>query len=243
MKTVALLGLGQFNRELLFELKRLKGARVVIIDRSRETIEQYKDSADQAYIADVSREQTLRNVIEKRTHTAVIDLGADHAIVAVVVAYLKRLGVPVIIAKTETDESADVLTSMGVNQIVLPGLDAAQRIGPSLLLSGMRSFTPISQNLGMAEVSVPEALAGHSIASSNVGSAYKVNIVAVRRGSYGEYSFPDLDYEFAPTDLVLVAGTRAAIRGFADPNSYTDTEVSQMSFLRRVFRGVREQMQ
>ena len=235
MKNVALIGLGQFNIELLAELYRIGHVRISIVDREDELVEQYKDRSHRAFIADVTGEETMQRVIGNDTDVAVIDLGAAAPATILAVNHLKKLGVPRIVARADTDEFARVLKALGVHEVVMPGLDAAQRIGPPLLLSGMTDFLPISDELVLAEVVVPAALAGGTIVSSSVRARFRVNIVAMRRSVDEEYSFPDIRYRFTPTDLVLVAGTERDIAAFAGMEG--ETGPARVSLLGRVLRG------
>ena len=236
MRRIVLLGLGQFNKELIAELRRAGPVRIIAVDRVNDLVEQYKDRVDRSYIADVTREQTMRRVIGTDTDVAVIDLGAERAITILAVNHLKRIGVPTIVARADSDEFARVLQTLGVSQVVMPGWEAAQRIGPPLLLSGMTNYLPISSELVMAEVVVPPTLRGQSTVSGEIRARYRVNIVAIRSAADADYTFPDLAYQFEATDLLLVVGSENAISEVAGAGIPGDSAAGteRPSLLKRV---------
>ena len=234
MKTIVLLGLGEFNRQLIEELVRFPKVKLVLVDSERDLIEPYKDRVGRAYIADAGDEETLTKVVPSRTHAAVVDMGEDSGAAVVAVNHLRRMNVRWIIAKTDSPGFAETLKAVGASQVIVPPAEVAGRLAPPLLLHLMTTYVPISNRLVVAEVSVPAELRGKTMVTGEVRSAHRVNVVAIRKGSRAEYTFPDTAYVFNADDAVLVVGERDDISKFAGGEAGATRKLERVHFFRRL---------
>jgi trk system potassium uptake protein TrkA len=215
MKQFVIIGLSRFGRRLLEEFLA-SDSEVVIIDKDREVIELYKDKVASAYVADVLNEEIIRKLVPPGIDAAVVDLGDRLEASILVTNYLKKLGVKEIIARAESSEHGEILDLVGATKVVFPNLEAAKRIAPFLISSQIFSYLPISSELVIAEVKVPQKFYGKSLVEVDMRRKYKLNVIAYRKLKGDGYFFYSPEYRLQTDDVLLVGGREEDIDAFTE---------------------------
>jgi trk system potassium uptake protein TrkA len=205
MKQFAIIGLSRFGRRLLEELLE-SDSEIILIDKDREVIDLYKDKVASAYIADAINEEIIRKLIP-----AIVDLGDRIEASILVTNYLKKLGVREIIARAESKEHGEILDLVGATKVVFPNQEAARRIAPFLISSQIFSYLPISKELVIAEIRVPERFYGKSLIEVDMRRQYRLNVIAYRKLDKEEYYFYAPEYRLQADDVLLVGGAEGDI--------------------------------
>ncbi|OHD15557.1 MAG: hypothetical protein A2Y38_18135 [Spirochaetes bacterium GWB1_59_5] len=218
MKQFVIIGLGYFGRNVLDELLEL-GADVLVVDRNREIIDQYKDRRVNAFVIDTLNEVNLRHILPTTVDGVVIDMGEKVETSILTTSYCRKLGIPQIIVKAETREHAEILELVGATRIVFPNREAAKRITPLLVSSVLLNYLPVSGKLIIAEVAVPERFFGHSLLDVNLRKKYGLNLISVKNGDAEEYGLFSPQYEFRPGDVALISGTDELLETFCAVDS------------------------
>ncbi|WP_455382463.1 potassium channel family protein [Salinispira pacifica] len=240
MKTIALIGLGEFNQQLIEELLLYRKIELILIDRDPDLVEQFKERVNRVFIADASSAQTLQKIIPEGLFAAVIDLGEQSDAAVLAVNHLRKMGAKRIIAKADSRGFAETLRRVGAAQVIEPQAEVARRIAPPLLLQSMKSYMQISPGIVVSEVDVPEELEGKTMITGDLRGAHRVNVVALRKAASSVYSFPDPAYEFVRGDALLVVGSKNDISKFAGAEISALGSIERAPFFRRLLgRGER----
>jgi trk system potassium uptake protein TrkA len=210
MKQFAIIGLSRFGRRLLEELLETD-SEIIVIDKDREVIDLYKDKVASAYIADAINEEIIRKLIPATIDAAVVDLGDRLEASILVTNYLKKMGVREIIARAESKEHGEILDLVGATKVVFPNQEAARRIAPFLVSSQIFSYMPISKELVIAELRVPEKFYGKSLIEVDMRRLYRLNVIAYRKLDKEEYYFYAPEYRLQADDVLLVGGAEEDI--------------------------------
>jgi len=210
MKQFAIIGLSRFGRRLLEELMETD-AEIILIDKDREVIDLYKDKVASAYIADAINEEIIRKLIPATIDAAIVDLGDRIEASILVTNYLKKMGVKEIIARAESKEHGEILDLVGATKVVFPNQEAAKRIVPFLISSQIFSYLPISKELVIAEIRVPERFYGKSLIEVDMRRQYHLNVIAYRKLDKEEYYFYAPEYRLQGDDVLLVGGAEEDI--------------------------------
>ncbi len=213
MKQFAILGLSYFGRRVLEELLEC-GADILIIDRDREVIDSYKDSPVSAVVMDITNEENLGRVLPKGLDGVVIDMGENIEGSILATSHCRKLGIPRIFVKALTEGHAEILEMAGATKIVFPNKEAARRITPLLVSSGLLNYLPVSGGLVIAEIEVPARLFGMSILQANLRHTCGINFISVKSGEFDDYKLFNIDYKFQPGDIALVSGLEESIEKF-----------------------------
>ena len=214
MKQIAIIGLGLFGRRVLEELEGAD-VEILVIDKDRDVVEACKDRVKLAYVADAIDQEVIMRVIPESLDTAIVDLGNQREASILVTNYLKKIGVPRILAKAESNEHGEILQIVGATHVVFPHREAAKRIVPMLVSSAISSYLPLSPSFVIAEVTAPERYVGMTLIEANLRRERQVNVIAMRKEDGEEYSFFTPDHRIDADDVLLIAGTEEHVSQFA----------------------------
>jgi len=214
MRQFAIIGMSKFGKRMLDELSEVD-CEILIIDKNRDLIETLKDRATGAYIANVMNEETIKKLIPSTIDAAIVDLGDRTEVSILVTNYLKKLGIPKIIAKAETNEHGEILELVGATDVIFPNWEAAKRITPLLVSSLLFNYLPISSNLVIAEVKVPENFWGLTLIQADLRRSFNLNVIAVRKEDGDDYRFFSPDHQLEPNDVFLIAGREEDLSRFS----------------------------
>jgi trk system potassium uptake protein TrkA len=215
MKQFAIIGLSRFGRRLLEELVDTD-SEIIIIDKDPEVIELYKNKVAAAYIADVLNEEMVRKLVPANIDAAIVDLGDRLEASILVTNYLKKMGVREIIARAEGNDHGEILEIVGATRVVFPNREAAKRIAPFLISSLVFSYLPLSRELVIAEIKVPEAFYGKSLVEVDMRRQYHINVIAYRKLTGEDYFFYTPEYRLQADDVLLVGGSEEDIARFTE---------------------------
>ena len=121
----------------------------------------------------------------------------------VITMNLKELGVPQVICKAEGDTQKRALEKIGADKVLIPEREAGVKLAQAVTSSSILDFIELSDQYGIAELTLPEAWVGKTIRELNIRAKYGVNLIAVREN--GKINVvPEAD-EPLPAGCVLVA--------------------------------------
>lgn len=235
MKQFAILGLSYFGKNVLEEMLELD-IDILIVDKDREVIDLYKDTSIGAVVADISSEDMLRKILPKKLDGVVIDMGEKIESSILVTSYCRKMGIPRIFVKAVTEGHAEILELVGATNVVFPNREAAKRVTPLLVSSGMLNYLPVSGNLVIAEVAVPEFLFGLSLLKANIRQSHNINLISIKQGEAGDYFMAGPEHIFKSGDIALVSGSDEAIEKFAGYTGRPAKHQSKLSSLGKLFR-------
>ncbi|GAB1458073.1 TrkA family potassium uptake protein [Spirochaetota bacterium] len=209
----AIVGLGSFGVKVLEKLSEATD-QIIILDKEKSIVEQYKDLAAKSYIADALNKEALFKIIPEAIDVAVVDVG-DHLEVAIIVTNaLKKLGARQIIVRADSEERGEILEMVGATQVIYPAKEAATKLVPMLVSSTLFSYMPISPSLALAETRVPERYIGMTLIEANLRQDKGINIIAIRKTEGDEYEYFEPRYRLQAVDVLLCAGTEKDITAF-----------------------------
>jgi trk system potassium uptake protein TrkA len=214
MHQFAIIGLDVFGKRLLEELNGID-CEILIIDKSREVIDFYKDRVTAAFVADAINKETINKLVPNTIDAAIVDLGAQREVSILVTNHLKNIGIKNIIAKAESDEHGEILELVGATEVIFPNREAAKRIAPMLVSPLISSYLPLSKDFVTAEVNPSERYVGKSLIESNLRKDFQLNVIAVRKENGEDYSYFSPEYVVAEDDIFLIAGSERNISRFA----------------------------
>ncbi|MCE5256340.1 MAG: TrkA family potassium uptake protein [Spirochaetaceae bacterium] len=214
MRQYAFIGLGPLAMSMLERISQVTD-EIVVIDKDPALIDRVKELVKTAYVADVLDEEALKKILPESIDVAVVDFSTDVEAALLVTHRLKKLGVHEIIVKAESDEVSEILKVVGATRVINADREAAARIVPLVLSTTLYNFVPIGGDLVMAEVLVPESLAGKTLVEADLRRKFGVNVVAIRSENSTTYRNFDRDYRLVGNDLLLVAGSEGDVFSFS----------------------------
>ena len=209
MKNYIVIGLGRFGSAIARQLCSL-GAEVLALDVRSELVQQVANEVTHAVVGDAQDKEVLRALGVRNFDCAIIAIGDDLAASVLTTMNLKELGVPYIVCKAHDETHRRVLEKLGVDRVVIPEQEHAQRLGRSLYSHNVLDYIELSEAYGILEVPAPKPWIGKSLKELNVRAKLGVNIIAVENGKKTNVS-PPADYAIREGDLLVVLGDNYAL--------------------------------
>jgi len=209
MKSYIVIGLGRFGSAIARQLCRL-GAEVLAIDVHEDLVQQVANEVTHAVVGDARDKEVLRALGVRDLDCAIIAIGEDLAASVLTVMNLKELGVPYVVCKAHDETHRRVLEKLGVNRVVIPEQEHAQRLGRSLFSHNVLDYIELSEEYGILEVPAPKSWVGKTLKELNVRAKMGVNIIAVESGKITNVS-PAADYRIQSGDIMVVLGDNLAL--------------------------------
>lgn len=211
MKTYVVIGLGRFGSALSRKLCEL-GAEVLAVDIHPALVQQVANDVTQAVVGDAQDKEILRSLGVRNFDCAVIAIGDNLGASVLIAMNLKELGVPYIVCKAHDETHRRVLEKLGVDRVVIPEQEHAQRLGRSLFTHNVLDYIELSEDYGILEVPAPRSWVGKTLKDLNVRAKLGVNIIAVANGKKTNVS-PAAGYTIQEGDVLSVLGDNYALEG------------------------------
>lgn len=214
-QTFAVIGLGRFGGSVCKTLADA-GQEVLAIDKYESRVNDYKDIATQAVVADAQDEDVLRSLGIRNVDHVIVAIGEDIQASILVTLMVKEQGVKYVTVKAQNEYHAKVLEKLGVDRVVHPERDMGVRIGRSLTSKNMVDYLDLDANFKLAEILItnPEFV-GKSLAEMDFRDRYGLNVIALAH-SMQEMVLPSAGDVLTENDSILVAGPTRAIDKFEE---------------------------
>lgn len=181
MRKVAVLGLGRFGMRLAQELADV-GAEVIAVDANHRLVDSLKNKINSVATFDVTNEELLRQHGVGEVDVCVVAVGEKFETTMLATLTAKSsLKVPVVIARAQTDQQAEILKKIGADQIVQPECEAARHWMRRVAFPHMEDFFVLDEDHSMIELKAPGKFQGQSLRSLDLRRQYNVNLVAIKR--------------------------------------------------------------
>jgi trk system potassium uptake protein TrkA len=212
-KRVAVIGLGRFGTSVArvcFEL----GYDVTAVDIDEKRIAEAADFATLAAQADGADEEALTSLGIGRSDVGVVAQGQNIEESISCALVLKRMGVPWVIAKAETELHGEILRKVGADRIVFPEHDAGVQVAHSLEIRHAVAYMNLTPTSGVARLALPAHLIGMTVVDAETRCG-DVSVLLIERGNV-LMPCPPAETTLQAGDIVLVAGLDEALDRFAD---------------------------
>ena len=223
-KAFVVLGLGVFGRQICETLVE-RGGSVVAIDNDPDLIEQVKETVTQAVLIDTTDEDSLTEVALDNVDVAVVAIGDNVEASILTTALLKKRGVAQVVARATSALHAQVLRQVGADEVLNLETDAGSRLANRLIAPDILETVALSRGISVAEMYVPKAIAGATLARLDLRGRYGLMVISIKRVKRevdelgnpvetDEIVFPGPDDELLETDVIHVIGKNESIDEF-----------------------------
>ena len=209
MKSYAVIGLGRFGSALARQLCKL-GAEVLALDVKGDYVQQIANDVTHAVVGDAQDKEVLRALGVRNLDCAVIAIGDNLAASVLSTMNQKELGVPYIVCKAHDETHRKVLEKLGVDRVVIPEQEYAQRLARTLNSHNVLDYIELSEDFGILDVPAPKSWIGKSLRELNVRAKLGVTIIAVENGGKTNVS-PTADYAVGEGDTLVMLGDNVAL--------------------------------
>lgn len=155
-------GLGNFGASLATKLTE-QGNEVIGIDSSMAKVDAYKEKISHTICMDATDEFTVSGLPLKETDIAIVAIGEDQGANIMTTALLKNFEVKRLISRAINPLHEKVLQAIGVDEIVHPEEETAERWAKKLCLSNVVESFELNDNYSIIEAKVPSDYIGKTV--------------------------------------------------------------------------------
>ena len=119
MKSILLIGLGRFGRNIAIKLDQL-GHQVMAVDRIEERVDAVLPYVTNAQIGDSTNEDFLSSLGVSNFDVCIVAIGDDFQNSLETTSLLKELGAKLVVSRAARDVHAKFLLRNGADEIVYP---------------------------------------------------------------------------------------------------------------------------
>ena len=134
-------GLGNFGGYLAARLTNM-GHEVIGVDSRESKVDQVKDSVTHVITMDATDEQAVKRLPTKEVDVVIIAIGEDFGASIMVTALFKQLNVKRLISRAINKVHETVIKAIGVDEIIHPEEESAERMAKRLQMKGVLDSFP-----------------------------------------------------------------------------------------------------
>jgi trk system potassium uptake protein TrkA len=214
-RSIAVIGLGVFGFDLAQNLARY-GDRVLGVDISEKRVSAAADHMDRAIIADATEMKAMAEAGLGEYDAVVIATASDLEVSILSVVSAREAGAQTIWAKSRSGTHTRILEQVGVDRILHPSQSYAEQIAQQLHNPLVMGSVKLADGLHFASVKSPPKVCDKPLGKMRLDGEKDLRCVGILRE--GRFIAPHADELLCEVDDLLLIGSRAAMRAFADNN-------------------------
>lgn len=180
MKSVLLIGLGSFGKQIAVQLDKL-GHEVLGIDINELRVNDALDIVTDAQIGDSTNEAFLRSLGVDNFDVCFVTVSKDFQCSLETTFLLKELGANFVVARAERDGQEKLLLRNGADKVVYPEKQVANWAAIRYSIDHILDYIALDDKYSIYEVSTPEPWLGKTIVQLDVRRKYNLTIIGLKR--------------------------------------------------------------
>lgn len=157
-----IIGLGNFGSSLAEKLTAI-GHEVIGVDSKMNRVDAYKEKITHTICLDSTDQQAVSQLPLKDTDVVIVCIGEDEGANIMATALMKRMKVKRLISRAVSPLHENVLEAMGVDEIVHPEEETANRWAKKLNMIGVVDSFELTGEYSIIEVNVPDKFVGKTL--------------------------------------------------------------------------------
>lgn len=215
-KQALVIGLGQFGMAVARALAARR-VEVIAVDVREERVRAAAGYVTEAACFDATEEQALTRTSPERRDVCLCAIGDEAKEASIIcTALLKQMGAPRVIARSNDDLHARILTLVGADHVVNPEREFGDRFANQVLHTDIRGELPLGAGVLVTEVAVPPGLTGKSLSALELPRNHGVTVVAIRKGGAGDVVMPGPNTQMEEGDVMVVVAKEQAVAKMLD---------------------------
>lgn len=206
MKTILLIGAGQFGVHLAKKLNQL-GHEILAVDSLEERVDRILPYCTSAQIGDASDSEFLETLGIEDYDVCFITIGDNFQDSLETTSLVKELGGKIVVARASNDVHAKFLLRNGADQIFYPEKQVADWAAIKCSSEHILDFMELGGDIALYEVDVPDEWVGKTIGQLDVRRRHHINIIGKKQNGRLDITLSP-DTVFNPGETIFVLGTK-----------------------------------
>ena len=201
---IIVIGLGRFGSAAARELQRL-GHEVLAVDRDETLVNEIARDVTHAVQLDASDEAALEAVGAGQFSAGIVAISANAEASIFATMVLKKLGVPLVVAKAGSPLHGSILERVGADRVVFPEHDTGVRVAHSFRIPNIIDYLDIAPQFGIVQLHPPRRFVGKTLREVDFAGRMQLTPIALRRGSNVIVN-PHRDERIGESDELVLIG-------------------------------------
>ena len=210
MKTILLIGLGRFGKNIAMKLHELNH-EVMAIDKQEDRVEDVLPYVTNAQIGDSMNEAFIKSLGVGNYDVCIVAIGNDFQSSLETTSLLKELGAKKVVSRAAKDVQAKSLLRNGADEVVYPEKQLANWTAIRYSADHIFDYIELDDDYAIFEIELPESWKGRTVGEINIRQKYNINIMAIKRNGKMELTVAS-DTRFAGDEALLVLGNNKDIQ-------------------------------
>ncbi|TXE13713.1 potassium channel family protein [Algoriphagus aquimarinus] len=218
-------GLGNFGSSLSQKLTA-QGNEVIGIDTRMEKVDLYKEKISHTICMDATDEFTVSGLPLEDTDIVIVAIGEDQGANIMSTAIFKNMQVKRLISRAINPLHEKVLKAIGVDEIVHPEEETAERWSKKLCIKNVVDSFELNEHFSIVEAKVPKEYIGRTIREIGFRSKFNLLVLTIMK----QYEVKSLlgsqqtelniqgiatpDQKLESTDILVLYGSNKHIKEF-----------------------------
>ena len=209
MKSVIIIGIGEFGKNIAIEMSNL-GCEVMAVDISESRINEILPYVTNAIIGNSTSMEFVKTLSVEEYDVCIVSVGNHFQTLLETTTLVKELGAKRVIARASDDIQMKFLLRNGADEVVYPEKQMAMRIATRYASDSILDFIQLDNNYTLYQMRAPKEWYGQTVQQLDVRKKYNINIISIKRG-VGVF-MPSAETEIMREDKVFVLGELEAIK-------------------------------
>lgn len=210
----AVIGLGLFGSSIVNTLLE-HDQEVLVIDKSEARVNEFRDRATEAIVADTQNEFALNQLGIGNFDNVFVAIGTDLEASIMTTMICEELGVKNLICKAENARHAKVLEKLGADEVIQPERDMGQRIALHVMEPKILNDLKLKGELSVIEFELTNPkLFNKTLKELNLTNRYKISVIALSHADENGAIIPNQSTITKPGDIVTIIGTEKDVEAF-----------------------------
>ena len=212
MKSVLLIGLGRFGRNVAEKLNELHH-QVMAIDKDEERVNEVLPIVTDAQIGDATSETFLRTLGIDNYDVCFVAIGEDFQSSLEITSLLKEFGAKKIVSRASSEVHRKFLLRNGADEVVYPEGQLAAWTAIRHTTDHVLDYIELDSEYAIYDIHVPAEWDGKTVGELDIRKKYNVNILAVRENGKPSTAVAS-DTMLQQNQTILVLGKWKEIQKF-----------------------------
>ncbi|MDA3799986.1 MAG: TrkA family potassium uptake protein [Kiritimatiellae bacterium] len=200
MQRVGVIGAGRFGRALC-DIIVGKNIETIVLDIDSSRVQAMGAIVSKVFQGDSTNIAVLEEAGFSQCDAVVVAIGENIESSILTAMNLKELGIKKIVAKATSATHGKVLDKIGVDEIVFPNIERAERLARSLIAGTAVDYFDIGAGVSVSEFKVPEKYIGKALIDADLRSKHKLTILSIKRKLELENIKPEMIVNPAGSDV------------------------------------------
>lgn len=212
MKQYLVIGAGRFGSGIVKELGNKK-QDCVVVDVKENRLDEIDEYATHCIIGDFRENDILDELKVDEFDAVFVAIGSDAFSAILITKKLKERNAKKIIVKAIMKEVGEILYNLGADRVVYPEEEAGVKIARQEVLTGVKEYIEITDNVLAIEMEVPKQLQGKTLRDLNFSRKFGLTVsMVIRSGKPLLEHFAEVPFQEG--DYFLIIGENVKIEKF-----------------------------